>query len=67
MQGLGITPAMTFETVLIIFGKFIYLFAISMIMGLAFGFGASLLLKKYSPSGVPQVSLNPNVIGWACV
>ena len=55
MQGLGITPRMDMKTVLIIFGKFIYLFAISMIMGLVFGFGASLLLKKYTPSGVPQV------------
>ena len=55
MQGLGITPRMDMKTVLIIFGKFIYLFAISMVMGLAFGFGASLLLKKYTPSGVPQV------------
>ena len=55
MQGLGITPQMNAQTVMIIFGKFIYLFAISMIMGLAFGFGASLLLKKYTPSGVPQV------------
>lgn len=55
VQGLGVTPEMTFKTVLIIFGKFIYLFAISLVMGIAFGFGASLLLKKYQPSGLPQV------------
>ena len=55
MQGLGVTPSMTFKTVLIIFGKFIYLFAISLVMGIAFGFAASLLLKKYQPSGLPQV------------
>ena len=66
-QGLGITPQMNAQTVMIIFGKFIYLFAISMIMGLAFGFGASLLLKKYTPSGVPQVCwLSPTSMTLSC-
>ena len=54
-QGLGVTPTMTFKTVMIIFGKFIYLFAISLVMGIAFGFAASYIIKKYQPSGLPQV------------
>ena len=46
---------MNLKTVAIIFGKFFYLFCLSMVMGLACGFASSLLLKKFPASGTPQV------------
>ena len=47
---------MGIRTVAIIFGKFLYLFIISMIMGLACGFASSFLLKKFPSTGTPQAS-----------
>lgn len=58
VQGLGVAPAMNFKTVCIIFGKFSYLFALSLIFGIACGFASSLLLKKFPATGTPQVHLS---------
>lgn len=46
---------MTFLVVLKIFGKFAYLFVMSLLMGVAFGLIVALLLKKYNVSTYPQV------------
>ena len=47
---------MTFLVVMKIFGKFAYLFVVSLLMGVAFGLVVALLLKKYNVSTYPQVS-----------
>ena len=47
---------MTFLVVMKIFGKFAYLFVVSLLMGVAFGLIVALLLKKYNVSTYPQVS-----------
>ena len=46
---------MTFLVVMKIFGKFAYLFVVSLLMGVAFGLMVALLLKKYNVSTYPQV------------
>ena len=56
LQGLGAEPSMTFLVVMKIFGKFAYLFVVSLLMGVAFGLVVALLLKKYNVSTYPQVS-----------
>lgn len=48
---------MTFLVVMKIFGKFAYLFVVSLLMGVAFGLMAALLLKKYNVSTYPQVMM----------
>ena len=48
---------MTFGVVMKIFGKFAYLFIVSLLMGLGFGLLSALLLKKYNVSTYPQVLL----------
>ena len=48
---------MTFGVVMKIFGKFAYLFIVSLLMGLAFGLASALLLKRYNVSTYPQASL----------
>ena len=48
---------MTFSVVMRIFGKFAYLFIVSLLMGLAFGLASALLLKRYNVSTYPQASL----------
>ena len=55
MQGLGPEPSLTFLVVMKIFGKFAYLFVMSLLMGAAFGLMVALLLKKYNVSTYPQV------------
>jgi len=35
--------------------KFLYLFAASMFLGLAFGLGTSFLMKRFKSNSVPQV------------
>lgn len=57
LQGLGAEPSMTFLVVMKIFGKFAYLFVVSLLMGVAFGLMAALLLKKYNVSTYPQVMM----------
>jgi hypothetical protein len=54
-QRLGDTPRMTAGTVFTIFGKFLYLFAASLVMGLLLGLAAALLLKRFNVSSTPQV------------
>jgi len=48
---------MTFSVVMRIFGKFAYLFVVSLLMGVVFGLVVALLLKKYNVSTYPQVNL----------
>ncbi|EIE20808.1 Sodium/hydrogen exchanger, partial [Coccomyxa subellipsoidea C-169] len=48
VQRLGETPQMNAATVGIIFGKFLYLFAASLLLGLVFGLFCSLLLKNFN-------------------
>jgi hypothetical protein len=55
MQRLGETPQMNAATVGIIFGKFLYLFAASLLLGLVFGLFSSLLLKNFNVAHAPQV------------
>lgn len=55
LQRLGETPKMNMATVVTIFGKFLYLFAISLLLGLIFGLFCSLLLKKFNVPHAPQV------------
>ena len=57
MQRLGIEPKMNARTVALIFGKFLYLFLASLILGLVLGLFSALLLKKYNVSQTPQVML----------
>lgn len=59
LQGLGSEPSMTFGVVMKIFGKFAYLFVVSLLMGVAFGLVVALLLKKYNVSTYPQVIIGP--------
>ena len=58
LQGLGPEPSMTFSVVMKIFGKFAYLFVVSLLMGLGFGLMVALLLKKYNVSTYPQARPN---------
>ena len=56
--------------------KFLYLFAASMLLGLAFGLGTSFLMKRAKSNSVPQVhrpTRTPHIppfssaeIGWRC-
>ena len=55
MQRLGIEPKMNATTVGIIFGKFLYLFLASLLMGLVLGLFSALLLKNFNVSQTPQV------------
>ena len=48
---------MNARTVALIFGKFLYLFLASLILGLVLGLFSALLLKKYNVSQTPQVVL----------
>ena len=57
VQRLGIEPKMNARTVALIFGKFLYLFLASLILGLVLGLFSALLLKKYNVSQTPQVML----------
>ena len=57
VQRLGIEPKMNARTVALIFGKFLYLFLASLILGLVLGLFSALLLKKYNVSQTPQVVL----------
>ena len=43
--------------VVTVLAKFLYLFAWSMCMGLAFGLGTSFLMKRFKSNSVPQVQL----------
>ncbi|KAK9909738.1 hypothetical protein WJX75_006766 [Coccomyxa subellipsoidea] len=54
VQRLGETPQMNAATVGIIFGKFLYLFAASLLLGLVFGLFSSLLLKNFNVAHAPQ-------------
>ncbi|KAK9823397.1 hypothetical protein WJX72_002484 [[Myrmecia] bisecta] len=54
VEGLGETPTINFATVCLIFGKFSYLFIISLLMGVAFGLAGALLVKKCNASSTPQ-------------
>lgn len=54
IQRLGETPKMDARTVGLIFGKFLYLFAASLLLGLVFGLFSALLLKKFNVSHAPQ-------------
>lgn len=58
MQRLGIEPKMNAATVAIIFGKFLYLFLASLLMGLLLGLFSALLLKNFNVSQTPQVTLS---------
>lgn len=40
--------------------KFLYLFAASMLLGLAFGLGTSFLMKRARSNSVPQVCSSSN-------
>lgn len=41
--------------VIMVLIKFLYLFAASMFLGLAFGLGTSFLMKRFKSNSVPQV------------
>ena len=56
MQRLGIEPKMNAATVGLIFGKFLYLFLASLLMGLLLGLFSALLLKNFNVSQTPQVT-----------
>lgn len=56
VQRLGDTPKMNAGTVGVIFGKFLYLFIASLLMGLVLGLLSALLLKRYNVSHTPQVA-----------
>ena len=64
MQRLGIEPKMNAATVALIFGKFLYLFLASLLMGLLLGLFSALLLKNFNVSQTPQVILlaKPNEV-----
>jgi len=55
VQRLGIEPKMNAATVGLIFGKFLYLFLASLLMGLVLGLFSALLLKNFNVSQTPQV------------
>ena len=55
VQRLGIEPKMNAATVALIFGKFLYLFLASLLMGLLLGLFSALLLKNFNVSQTPQV------------
>ena len=55
LQRLGIEPKMDAATVGLIFGKFLYLFLASLVLGLVLGLFSALLLKKFNVSQTPQV------------
>ena len=57
VQRLGIEPKMNAATVGLIFGKFLYLFLASLLMGLLLGLFSALLLKNFNVSQTPQVTL----------
>ncbi len=42
--------------------KFLYLFAASMLLGLAFGLGTSFLMKRAKSNSVPQVCDSPTML-----
>ena len=51
--------------------KFLYLFAASMLLGLAFGLGTSFLMKRAKSNSVPQVQrttrtphISPSSVSW---
>ena len=48
---------MNAATVFTIFGKFLYLFAASLVLGLLLGLFSALLLKRFNVSHTPQVLL----------
>ena len=48
---------MNTATVFTIFGKFLYLFAASLVLGLLLGLFSALLLKRFNVSHTPQVPL----------
>ncbi|CAL5219929.1 g1861 [Coccomyxa viridis] len=54
VQRLGIEPKMNAATVGLIFGKFLYLFLASLLMGLLLGLFSALLLKNFNVSQTPQ-------------
>ena len=56
LQRLGIEPKMNAATVGLIFGKFLYLFLASLLMGLLLGLFSALLLKNFNVSQTPQVT-----------
>ncbi|BDA42337.1 probable sodium/hydrogen exchanger 4 at N-terminal half [Coccomyxa sp. Obi] len=64
VQRLGETPKMNMATVGTIFGKFLYLFAISLLLGLVFGLFCSLLLKKFNVPHAPQARSTSNHPLW---
>ncbi len=53
---------MNAATVGIIFGKFLYLFAASLLLGLVFGLFCSLLLKNFNVPHAPQVCSSGHVV-----
>ena len=55
MQALDGTEVLSGGTVATILIKFLYLFAASMILGLAFGLGTSWLMKAFKSNSTPQV------------
>ena len=61
---------MNAATVFTIFGKFLYLFAASLVLGLLLGLFSALLLKRFNVSHTPQVlspPLHHSVISQATV
>ena len=59
-QKLGDTPRMDAATIFGIFGKFLYLFLASLVMGVLLGLLSALLLKRFNVSGAPQVHTAPD-------
>ena len=47
-------------TIFGIFGKFLYLFAASLVMGVLLGLLSALLLKRFNVSGAPQARGSPD-------
>lgn len=55
MQALEPEGSLGMDTVVAILGRFLYLFAASLILGLCFGLGTAFLLKTLQCQSSPQV------------
>ena len=52
---MGPVPQLSLGTMLTIFGKFLTLFAASLIMGAVAGLFSAIMLKRFNVSSTPQV------------
>lgn len=59
LQALGSNIEVRGATVVAIFGRFLYVFSASLIVGLVFGLGTAILLKVLKSHSAPQVRCWP--------